>query len=343
MPPKGRLFGSRRTCRAAAAARQRLTKSQPVALCPIWTHLNDGISESDTALLIRSYFLGASNLFIDVGVTGTLAEGMLLSSSSPNRSARQYRAPTWALVMGEQNTEKLEALRKDVVELVTEHWQEHGKAYLLSRLGLTLVRRGFNLQATLAGRKLAAYISTELADVLRVVSPPSNSLKSGVVPVTADLSGGLEALFTAPTPLADGDGQIPSLVPAFWAAFTRPIPPDRVRTLSLAPRVQFQDVSVAAATQSGKKVVGPEFIVSPGAHGNGTYKAAVYSSIQRWLSSNDVELAAVLASSPSSAGVTVQSRGESGSLLERLTSALTHEELRRISLPLDIVARLAKM
>jgi hypothetical protein len=252
--------------------------------------------------------------------------------------------------MAEQNTEKLDALRKDVVELVTEHWQTNKKAYLLSRLGQTLIRRGFDLQEILAGRKLAAYISTELKDALRVLSPRSNSLMIGAIPVDADVSSGIDTLFTPPSKPAGGEGHVPSLIPAFWAAFTRPIPTGRVRTLSLAPKVQFQDVSEAAATQSGKMTVAPELVVSPDSVSNGDYKTAVYSSIQRWLEANGIELKSVLASSSSSGSAAQMARTDSadgradgGSLLEQMLAALTDDEKRRVSLPLDIVARLARV
>lgn len=245
-------------------------------------------------------------------------------------------------VMDEQNIEKLDALKKDVVELVTEHWQTHQKAYLLSHLGKTLIGRGFDLQAVLAGRKLRAYISTELKDRLKVLSPRNNQLKVGAVPTDADLSGGIDILFAPPNKSAKGDDRIPSFVPAFWAAFTRPIPSGRVRTLSLAPKIQFQDVSEAAATNSGKKTVGSEFVVLQGNLSNGEYSTAVYSSIKRWLTNNDIELAAVLSASPTSGGATAGGRADRSSLLEQMMAALTDEEMRRISLPLDIVARLAK-
>ncbi|MFM0029708.1 hypothetical protein PQR70_26070 [Paraburkholderia madseniana] len=244
--------------------------------------------------------------------------------------------------MDVQNTEKLDALKKDVVELVTEHWQAHGKAYLLAGLGKALIARGFDLQATLAGRKLRAYISTELKDRLKVLSPRSNPLKVGAVPAGADLSGGVDILFTSPSKPAESDGHVPSFVPAFWAAFTRPIPTGRIRTLSLAPKIQFQEVSEAAANSSGKKTVSPEFVVSPGSLSNGEYRTAVYSNIRRWLTDNDIELTAVLAGSSAAGSMAAEGRVASGSLLEQMMAVLTDEELRRVSLPLDIVARLAK-
>lgn len=243
--------------------------------------------------------------------------------------------------MDELNTKNIDALKQEIVELVTEHWHTHQKVYLLSNLGQTLMRRGFDLQAILAGRKFMNYISTELKDKIIVFPSPNNPLKIGVVPANVEVTESTEAIFSPPDNRHGGDPKIPTFAPAFWAAFTRPIPTGRVRTLSLSPKIQFQEVSETAATQSGKRTVSSDFIVSAETSDSGDYRKRVYENIQRWLVENTIDESAVLARSSTTERATTEERTRS-SLLEHLLSTLTDEEMRRISLPLDIVARLSK-
>lgn len=237
------------------------------------------------------------------------------------------------------SAQRTEELSKAIIEKVNSYWDTNQHACLLSLLGKMLNEDGFNSKAILVGRKLKDYISAELSSELKVLHPSGNPVKVGVIPVSADVSKGIETLFVSPE---SSEERVPHFPYAFWAAFTKPISAGKIRTLKLRPKIQFQDLP--NSTVENEELVVEEQLITPRENLNSVeYKAKVYSNIKSWLKLNNIRENDLLTGLPNPASEPEVGRVESSSLLYQVLNALTEEQLHRVSLPLDIVSKLAKV
>jgi hypothetical protein len=228
----------------------------------------------------------------------------------------------------------LEELKRHVLELTHQNWEKTGKALLLASLGQTLGRAGHDLRAELRGQKMVPFLQFELADRVRVLTSPHDRLVLGVVPADAAIGDDVAALFKKERKETEEKGV--RFDRRVWMAFSRPVAPGCVRALFWEPELRFEDVPKEASAKITSNVVPEHLIVPVGALPSGERNAALQENIKKWLEEHGVDFE-VARAMPVSAD---QPATYGGSALSALFRALDARDLARISMPLDIVAKL---
>lgn len=225
------------------------------------------------------------------------------------------------------------SLQEFVRQRVREHWEAKREAILLARLGQAAIAAGISLREELGERKLADFLRRELAGEVEV-EPCPNSPKhlqvrpSGQSPSVAQgVDGG-------------GADQLGArLHRALWLAFSRPIPPGYLRRLQVEPFVRFWDLQPPLAEVAGRLPIGHDYI-APSADqlAPRLRDDVILENIRRWMRDNALDISkfesrwtSVHASKP---GITTQNP------LMQLIAALDEGELKRVTLPLDVIAKL---
>ena len=218
---------------------------------------------------------------------------------------------------------------REIVDLVQEHWKVRRAPLLLSQLGSRISGENAAVVKN-ESENLAAYLRDRLADHVEVIRSSQHPTIIAAIPanVRKDSNIDVDAMLETPRRLV-----FPRFHPAFWAAFVKEPAPQTRRYVSVGPPPRFQELSDdATPSDADATEVASEYIV-----GGGDDVAAVHSSIRRWLIANSLDENLFLADRASR-----RKQLPSDDLLGRLIVALTPEELKRMSIPLDIVSKLRR-
>lgn len=231
---------------------------------------------------------------------------------------------------------------KDLIESVTkETYRDEGKGVLLSQLGEYISKNHPGLKEELGGKKLAQFIVDEMSEVLQIRTSPENRIVKIALPNEVEVGGDFKKFLPVRANLSEKVEVVPRYNKVFWAAFLYPLEVGRVRVVELEPIIRFNDLGQEAVDGGVLKVITPDFIVDlTGEVGSAKKSQRVNEKIQIWLNKYSVELSAVLEKkerSPKQIQGT-QVRGET--LLDALIAALDSSDLKRIQIPLDVVAKL---
>ena len=195
---------------------------------------------------------------------------------------------------------------------------------LLSRLGGEDGGEIGRLAKQEAG-SLGAYLRHRLDARVRVIHHSAKPTVAGAIP--ADVPAGANADFDRPLGQSSGAG--PRFQSAFWAAFRVPLDESRGRYMSIQAPLRFVDVS-PEERPDGFLEVAREYIVGPDAEATEVQQRA-----QDWLAVNGLDQDPFLSKNKADVA-----RLPSDDLLGRLLLALEPDELKRISMPLDVVRKL---
>lgn len=219
-----------------------------------------------------------------------------------------------------------------IVQEVDRHWSDHGTPLLLSQLG--------NRDSGDIARKareeaggLAAYLRIRLADRVRVVQHSSKPVVVGAIPASVDEDSisSLDALLSRTQ--SGSSKAAPRFHPALWSAFRKPLEETKRRYIRIRAPVHFVDATPDERPEDVIEVE-REHIVGPSAE-----IADVVRQAQTWLAANENDVEPALFLSQERSG---SARLPADDLLGRLLLALDPEDLRRISLPLDIASKLRR-
>ena len=217
-----------------------------------------------------------------------------------------------------------------IVHEVDQHWSEHGIPLLLSQLG-NKVGGEIASKAREEAGGLAAYLRSRLAHRVRVVQHSSQPVVVGAIPAdvgqdtVTDFDALLSRTQTGPSKAT------PRFQPAFWAAFRKPLEETKRRYISIRAPLRFVDAMPDERPEDVIEVQ-REHIVGPEAE-----TADVVQQAQAWLTSNDNEVNPALYLSEERSATP---RLPTDDLLGRLLLSLDPEDLKRVSMPLDIVSKL---
>lgn len=214
--------------------------------------------------------------------------------------------------------------KRFLIEEVERCWSTRHEPLLLSKLGQLAAARGFVLHQELGGRKLSQFIQQELADELEVQSPNDTGILLRAIPKNLL---GAEA---APTFDNKPDGSPPAgLNRAFLSAFGRPIADGYERWVRIDPPIRYRDLPSDQRAADGYVQIERSFLISPA----GDVEA--FAQATKWLSAKGFEIQKFMLKAKT------QARSDK-SLLSQLIEGLTESELKRVSLPLDIVEKLMR-
>ena len=202
---------------------------------------------------------------------------------------------------------------------------------LLSRIGQKAVASGFDLNEILAGRKLAQFMADELGDVIVEPTPHSTTL------LQAKPADEWQAA-AEPSVLASNHRL--RLNRVLWLAFSRPIAQGCERRLQLEPCVRFWDSQPPLTEVAGRLLVSREYL-APSAEELRPRKRdeVVTENIRRWMRDNGLDINKF---EDRQTGALPQIHVSSQNPLWLLIAALDEEEQKRVSLPLDVIAKFLK-
>ncbi len=218
-------------------------------------------------------------------------------------------------------------LTGEITELVTKHWNDHNAPILLSQLG----QGEIGSRAKKEAGSLIAFVQTRMAGKLHVIRHSAVAQVVGVLPAEVAIEPGSEdALLDRTRSNARPEEQ--RFHPAFWAAFLKPLDSSAKRFLWRDP-TRFRDVVGEGAVPDRDQAIEihRKYIIED------AEPEAVRARIQQWQEANDTEVAPFLAR---------PGKRDEGlpadDILGRMLEVLEVEDLRRLSMPMDIVNKLRR-
>lgn len=214
-----------------------------------------------------------------------------------------------------------------VTELVDEHWRTHDEPLLLSQLGTADQGNVGRLARELSGN-LAAFIKRSAADRVRLANGSAHPLVLAAVPANVDQSVEVDDLLARARERAVISG--PRFHRAFWAAFRVPLEEGQRRFLSTHRPIQFEDRPATNESHPvGYAEVERQYVADADCEAQG-----VQQLIASWLDANELDQVPFLASNSAVADLPKHD------LLGRLLVALDADDLKRVTMPLDIIRKL---
>lgn len=222
-------------------------------------------------------------------------------------------------------------------QVCQEAWDETGRAVLLSRVPSLLRNEGIDLAGLLAGRRLRPFLQTEGADAFQLLQSEANPIVWGIVPAAAEIKLPVDQYLQR----ADSTpAKAQRFAPAVWKAFTTPVEPGFRRWLLDEPSPHFRDLPDGQTAEGGKEI--QHHLIAGVPAGGEVDNARTLSAIARWSSEQRVDPSRlsmdrkrVRASKPEGAS------SSSGTQLDELLGLFLPAELTRVSVPLDVIARLS--
>ena len=219
-------------------------------------------------------------------------------------------------------------LANRISELVEEHWHEHNRPLLLSQLG-TADQGDVGKSAKQLAPNLAGFIRGHVAGV-RIVSG------STVPPIFAVLPANIGQEVDVDDLLAEkrrerASVRVRRFLPAFWAAFRVPLDESKRRFVSIRAPARFQDAPLDETDRSSFVEVQRQYITTGDAD-----DTVVQQRISEWLQRHELDDGPFLVANRPATDL------PHDDLLGRLLVSLEPEELKRMSIPLDVVLKLRR-
>ncbi len=234
-------------------------------------------------------------------------------------------------------TERALALKRDIQDKCRSHWENTGKAYLLSRLGLDFPGAG---QLTLAatGKKLLDFVSSEMADEVRIEQWPRHKNIWGLFPKDAELAGDLNSYFEMDHDRTAAD-RPPRYIPRFWAAFAKPLDVGKRRAID-PQSAMFYEIPESSPMPADMLEIDRRLIPPTDVQDR---DILILSNVESWLKEHKLEgnrflVSGMLAASSERTASVEGKRWRSE--LDTLIEAVGSRDLSRVNLPLDIVHKL---
>jgi hypothetical protein len=237
------------------------------------------------------------------------------------------------------NNPSLNALKKFIVELTKKAFENEGTGIYLSQIGTLIAKDSPQLRDSLGGRKLADFIAVEMTDAIQIIPLPENSKLKIALPVTVQVNDNIMRFIPKRNAATSSAMETPRYNSAFWAAFSQPLPEGCTRLIEFEPELRFEDIMGESSVTSTKKKVSPDLIITQAQVTELTpaqRSIHIASKIKSWLFENEVGFDLVKAQIMDAK----VSGSRKESLLEVLIATLDESELKRIQIPLDIIAKL---
>ena len=234
----------------------------------------------------------------------------------------------------------LNILKEFITELANITYKEDGEGLLLSRVGEIISQQRPELRDALGSKKLAEFIEQELSESVHILMSPENHIVRVILPAGVVVKDDPMQFFPKRS-TERASANEPRYSRAFWAAFTRPLAEGYTRLVGFDPQVHYEDITGDVPPTTTKKVVPNDSIVDevkepvPAKRVN-----RINEKVNDWLAANDVPVDIVEARSGKEHASIRTTESHKGSLLEVLLATLGDTDLKRIQMPLDVVAKL---
>ncbi|WP_421991987.1 hypothetical protein [Qipengyuania sp.] len=211
---------------------------------------------------------------------------------------------------------------------VLEFFRKRGKAVYLSAIGQWLSSEEIDFRSVVGEQGLAGFLQEAASEKLKVISHPEDTKILAVLPAEeADNTGA----WPEPSTPKHHARRRPRIEGKIWEAFNAELSDGETRWLALQPTHDWQDNS--SGKPSGNYLEIERRFIYPHATISGSRVDAVYELISEWCKLHNVNVVDLF-HVPSGEG--------RGSALSLLLSVLDTPDLSRISMPLDVVAKLQR-
>ena len=224
-------------------------------------------------------------------------------------------------------SDKSDDLHGRVVRSVRERWENQKIPALLSWLG-NLNGAELSRVTKEHGVTVRQYLTDRLSDQVAVVQHQTKKELIGVVPIGIDVAaeGGEDDLLERVQ--RQETSTIPRFHPAFWAAFRKPIENSKRRFVTDVEPIRFKDVS-SHDEELGIEI-GREYIT-----GSDSDPSEIQRKIEDWLEDHDVDSEIYLSARQ-------ERPAEPRDLLDLVLDSLEPSELKRVTMPLDVILKLRR-
>lgn len=236
--------------------------------------------------------------------------------------------------------DQLRTLKAFITDLANTTYKKDGKGLLLSRVGEIIAKEQRGLRNVLGNRKLVGFIEAELADSVQIITSPENHIVKVILPADVTVNGDV-LRFLPKHDATSTTVSKPRYNRAFWAAFSRPLAKDYTRLVGFEPHVHYDDIVGDAPATTIKKIVPHSLVIDEATEPDPAKRALrINEVISEWLKTNAVSADIVKAKTEKDQASAMMYGSHKGSLLEIMLAALDDTDLKRIQMPLDIVAKL---
>ncbi len=233
-----------------------------------------------------------------------------------------------------QDNADLEKFKNEIIDLTKRKYEQSGKGLLLSMLGQTLADYP-NFKNILQNIKLTEFIDNELAASVKILKSPENEIVRITLPSTVTVEGNMLHLFPKRGERSPSNKRYN---PALWAAFSKPLVDNHTRLIGFEPRLHFKDIESTEKQDTANIKVKSSLIVTEDMESDADKRVTkICSNITNWIRDNNVSDADAIMSK------TLQTTSRyKNSTLDLLIDALPESDLKRIQMPLDVIAKLLR-
>ena len=210
--------------------------------------------------------------------------------------------------------------------LVKEHWHKHDAPVLLSELG-SADQGEIGRSAKKLSINLAGFIKDRMKDRVRIVSGSGHPPVMVAMPANIERDVDVDDLLARKREHSIARG--PRFDPAFWAAFRVPLDEKKRRFVSTRAPILFEDTPSVEYDRAGFVEIERQYIATAGSDD-------VQQLISDWLRTHDLDHRTYLAAKKESSYL------PANDLLGRLLVSLEPDELKRMSIPLDVIGKLRR-
>ncbi|WP_146042183.1 hypothetical protein [Chromobacterium sinusclupearum] len=233
----------------------------------------------------------------------------------------------------------MEGTKESLKNFIRESANDRAKsgAYLLlSQLGQSIKNHGDQFQDVLNGITISSFIRSELSEEFKIEAPKPGSIARMIIPISDKNITTIEK--------TEKNNQKKISIPEFnkviWSAFTNEIPNSKRRYLKISQKPFYIDRDRTEPQEDSLISISPEFIIrrNEGIE-NDQFKEKVANSIESWCQKNGIPYS-------SSFNKKIENKNKytnnlaTDSILNQLVKKLSYDDMRRISIPLDIVMKL---
>ncbi len=239
--------------------------------------------------------------------------------------------------MNEQKYEtNIDDLKRLIQEETDKAFTTTGAGLFLSQLGTLLSRNKPQLRELLKNTKLVDFIEKKMVGTIKIIDSPEDSKIKIALPANAQINDDVTQ-FIPKRNAVNSLSHTPRYNPALWAAFLQPLEKGCTRLIGFEPILHFEDIKDSSLEVVTKKVVSEDLIIDQDKEPiHAKRSRCIAINIDKWLNDNNIPLELVKAQSTE----TIDSESKKESLFEAMIAVFNEEELRRILIPLDLVAKL---
>ena len=229
----------------------------------------------------------------------------------------------------------LDELDGRVVSLVEQCWADREAPLLLSALGNEGGGR-IGREAKGVSGSLRAYLRDRIADKIQIIEHSSKESVIGIIPKNVYNSQWskqeIDNLLDRTSNTQDRIHSSLRYLPAIWTAFNKPLEEDKERFLSPSEPFFFLD-EIPSNKPAGFKDISRDYIL-----GFKSDQTAISNNIRKWATENNFDIERFLAKQSND-----RKNLPSNDLLGHMVTTLSLDDLKRLTIPMDIVKKLREI